>query len=163
MKKAIIAIIALIIIAGGAYAIFHESSGPAANDGSKSAGSNRPAQTAKTSGQDDTAAVNNAVLTTKTNPSLGQYLTDPDSKALYTYNADTKGVSNCTGSCLSAWPAYVDEGSTTGLPAGVDTIKRTDNGQIQYTYKGLPLYYFVSDSPGQVTGDGVENFSVAKP
>lgn len=163
MKKAIIAIVALIIIAGGAYAIFHKSSGPASGDSSQSAGSTEPDKTAESSGQDNAAAVNNAVLTTKTDPGLGQYLADPDGKALYTYDADTKGASNCTGSCLTAWPAYVDEGSTTGLPSGIGTIKRADNGQVQYTYNGLPLYYFASDSPGQVTGDGVENFSVAKP
>jgi predicted lipoprotein with Yx(FWY)xxD motif len=82
---------------------------------------------------------------------------------LYTYDQDTSGVSKCTGGCLSNWPAYQDKGSTTGLPAGISTIKRTDNGQVQYTYNGKPLYYFTSDSNGQVTGDGVESFSVAKP
>ncbi|HTB48698.1 MAG TPA: hypothetical protein VK712_01300 [Verrucomicrobiae bacterium] len=83
--------------------------------------------------------------------------------ALYTYGADTSGTSNCTGSCLSSWPAYQDTGSTAGLPTGISTIKRTDNGEIQYTYNGMPLYTFVGDSSGQVTGNGVSNFSVAKP
>jgi predicted lipoprotein with Yx(FWY)xxD motif len=108
-------------------------------------------------------AVNNAVLTTKTASSIGNYLADPNGRALYTYNADTPGVSNCTGGCLAAWPAYQDKGSTTGLPTGVGTIKRSDNGEIQYTYQGLPLYYFINDSGGTVTGNGVENFRVAMP
>lgn len=151
MKKVIVAIITVAVIAVGAYAIFHKSSKPEANTSSRSASSN------------SALAVNNAILATKTNPSIGQYLADPSGMALYTYNADTKGVSNCTGSCLTAWPAYVDKGSATNLPAGVGTITRKDNGQIQYTYNGLPLYFFVSDSPGKVTGDGVQNFSVAKP
>lgn len=150
MKKPIIAIVVAVIVIGGAYAIFHKSSKPTATSGPNSSSQNAP-------------AVNNAVLITKTDSSVGQYLADPSGKALYTYNADTKGVSNCTGSCLAAWPAYVDKGSTTGLPAGVSTIKRTDNGQIQYTYNGMPLYFFVSDGAGQVTGNGVQNFSVAKP
>lgn len=152
MKKSnsvIAAVIVIIILIGGGYALFHKSS----------------KATTGSSGKTSTSApaVNNAVLMTRTNSSVGQYLTDPSGKALYTYGADSSGVSNCTGSCLSTWPAYVDKGSTMGLPAGVSTITRSDNGQIQYTYLGLPLYYFASDSQGQVTGNGVTNFQVAKP
>lgn len=151
MKKPIIAIIAVIIVAGGAYAIFHKSSEPASSNGSQSAS------------QSNAPAVNNAVLITKTDPALGQYLADPSGKALYTYNPDTKGVSSCSGSCLATWPAYVDKGSTANLPDGVGTITRKDNGQVQYTYNGLPLYFFVSDGAGQATGNGVQDFSIAKP
>lgn len=108
--------------------------------------------------------VHNAVLTTKTDPRLGQYLADPQGKPLYTYGGDkaNAGTSTCTGSCLAEWPAYRAT-STAHLPAGVATIKRSDNGQTQYTYNGLPLYYFITDQPGKVTGDGVENFHLAKP
>jgi predicted lipoprotein with Yx(FWY)xxD motif len=151
VRKLIIGIIVVLVIAGGAYAIFHKSPKPKSSNTSSSSTQN-------------TAATNTAVLITKTNSSVGQYLADPSDKTLYTYNSDSTGVSNCSGLCLRAWPAYVDKGSTTNLPAGVSTIKRTDNGEIQYTYKGMPLYYFAGDSgPGQVTGNGVENFSVAKP
>lgn len=148
-SKIALIIVVVIVVAGGAYMLLHKSS--------------KSTTTTKSASSTSAAAVNNAVLITKTDSSVGQYLADPSGKALYTYNADTSGVSNCTGSCLTAWPAYVDTGSTTGLPAGVSTIKRTDNGQVQYTYNGMPLYYFVSDSSGQVTGNGVQNFSVAKP
>lgn len=153
-NKLIIIAIVIIILAGGGYAIFHKSSKPASKSTSG---------TSKSASQGNAPAVDNAVLVTKTDASIGQYLADPGGKALYTYNGDSSGVSNCTGSCLANWPAYVDKGSTTDLPAGVSTIKRTDNGQVQYTYNGMPLYYFISDSAGQVTGDGVENFKVAKP
>lgn len=155
MKKSSSIIVGIIVIAAliaGGYAIFHKSSKPA------SSGS-----TAKSSSQSNAPAVNNAVLITKTDGSIGQYLADPSGKPLYTYGADSSGVSNCTGSCLASWPAYVDKGSTSGLPADVGTIKRSDNGQTQYTYLGMPLYYFASDSAGHVTGDGVDNFKVAKP
>lgn len=111
----------------------------------------------------NTTTVNNAVLMTKTDSKLGQYLADSSGKALYTYGSDTNGVSNCSGGCLATWPAYVDKGSTTNLPSGVSTIKRTDNGEMQYTYNGMPLYYFASDANGQVTGDGVGGFHIAKP
>jgi len=143
----IVAIIAVIAVIAGGYAILHK---PKATTPTTSSASTAP-------------AVNNAVLTTKTDATVGQYLADSSGKPLYTYNADTSGVSNCTGSCLANWPAYQDKGATTGLPAGVSTITRSDNGQIQYTYNGMPLYYFVGDSAGKVTGNGVDNFQIAKP
>lgn len=146
-----IAVIVILVIGVGAYAIFHKSS---------------PKTTASTSSSTQKSiapAVNNAVLVTKTNSSLGGYLAEPNGQALYIYNGDSSGVSNVTGSLLASWPAYQDTGSTTGLPSGVGTINRTDNGQTQFTYNGMPLYTFVADSNGQVTGNGVSNFTVAKP
>lgn len=145
----IIGIIVVIVLVVGGFALFHKS--------------NAPSSRSTSTKQSSAPAVNNAVLTTKTDSSLGQYLADPSGKPLYTYNADSSGVSNCTGSCLSNWPAYQASGSTANLPSGVSTITRTDNGQTQYTYNGLPLYYFTGDSVGHVTGNGVENFSIAKP
>ena len=149
--KSIAAVIIVIIIAVGGYAIFHKSYSPPASSSTNS------------SSQSNVPSVNNAVVITKTDARLGKYLADPAGKPLYTYNADTSGVSNCTGSCLARWPAYQATGSTTNLPTDISTITRADNHQTQYTYKGMPLYYFVSDSNRQVTGDGVENFSIAKP
>jgi predicted lipoprotein with Yx(FWY)xxD motif len=145
-----ITVIALLIVIGGAYAIFHKSKPMSTNSTATASGSKA-------------VAVSNSVLVTKTSSSLGQYLAEPDGQALYTYGNDSTGVSNCTGSCLASWPAYQDTGSTSGLPSGVGTIKRTDNGEIQYTYNGMPLYSFVGDSNGNVTGNGVSDFSVAKP
>jgi predicted lipoprotein with Yx(FWY)xxD motif len=147
MKKSnsIIALVIIIIVVVGGFAIFHKSKTPATNS-------------SKT-----VAAVNNAVLKTKTSASISQYLVGTTGNALYTYGGDSSGKSTCTGQCLTIWPAYVDTGSTTGLPKGVGVIKRTDNGQEQYTYNGHPLYYFASDSAGQVTGNGESDFSVAVP
>lgn len=144
-------IVIVIVLVIGGFAIFHTSNKTTTVT---------PSTTGSSKSQSVT--VNNAVLITKS-ASLGSYLAEPNGDALYTYGRDSNGVSNCTGSCLSSWPAYQDTGATTGLPANVSTIKRTDNGEIQYTYKGMPLYTFVGDSDGQVTGNGVSDFSVAKP
>jgi predicted lipoprotein with Yx(FWY)xxD motif len=147
--SAIIGIIVVIVIAVGGYAIFHKSSPKTI--------------TTTTTSQSKAAAVNNAVLVTKTSASLGEYLAEPNGQALYTYGGDSSGVSKVTGSLLASWPAYVDKGATTGLPTNVGTITRSDNGEIQYTYKGMPLYTFVADTGGQVTGNGVSNFQIATP
>ncbi|HUD11416.1 MAG TPA: hypothetical protein VMS08_03325 [Candidatus Saccharimonadia bacterium] len=116
-----------------------------------------------TASQTNLPTVNNAVLVTKASSSLGQYLTDPSGKALYTYGSDTSGVSNCTGTCIASWPPYLDSGSATNLPAGVGTITRMDSGKLQYTFNGMPLYFFVADVLGHVTGNGVSGFHIAKP
>lgn len=107
--------------------------------------------------------VNNSIILTKTKSTLGHYLTDPKGNTLYTYSKDSVGVSNCTASCLSIWPAYIDKGAISNLPVDMGVIKRPDNGEYQYTFKGLPLYYYVNDSTGQVTGNGVAGFNVARP
>src|SRR5665213_620810 len=151
MKKnpaMVIGVVVVLVVLVGGYAILHMSNKTTTNSSSS---------------KSSVAAVNNAVFTTKNNSSVGQYLVAANGMALYTYSGDSSGVSNVTGSLLANWPAYQDTGSTTNLPSGVSTIKRTDNGQTQYTYNGMPLYFFTADSAGQVTGNGVSNFSVAKP
>jgi predicted lipoprotein with Yx(FWY)xxD motif len=152
MKKSsnmIIGVIVVIIVIVGSYALLHKS---------------KSSTTSSTSSTSPTApAVNNSVLFTKSTQGFPQYLTDKAGNTLYTDGSGQTGVSNCSGSCLASWPPYQDKGSTTGLPTNVSTIKRSDNAETQYTYKGMPLYTFTSDSPGQVTGDGVSNFQVAKP
>ncbi len=174
---AIVAIIVIVIVAVGGYAIFHKSSKttPSSREifwarshsysnsyGSSYGSTSTPS--ASTSTTSSTKPVNNAILITKSSSSAGQYLASPSGMTLYTYSSDSKNTSNCTSSCLSLWPAYVDNGPTTGLPSNVGTIKRADNGQTQYTYKGMPLYFYTGDkAAGQVNGNGVAGFSVAKP
>ncbi|HSX36850.1 MAG TPA: hypothetical protein VLG13_01885 [Patescibacteria group bacterium] len=104
----------------------------------------------------------NTVMETATASGIGQYLTDLHGNALYTYGLDKTGVSNCTGGCLASWPIYDASNAPATLPANVTVITRSDGGK-QYAYKGLPLYTFSGDSSGQVTGDGISNFHLAKP
>jgi len=79
---------------------------------------------------------------------------------LYNFTKDTKdsGTSACTGSCLQTWPALtVGAGETPvagdGVTGTLGTITRTDDGTIQVTYNGLPLYFFKHDkAPGDLNG-----------
>ena len=151
-KKLLVSIIALILIAGGAYAIFHKSP-------SSSNNSTPPASSAVAANQPAAAT---KIIQTKTASNVGQYLADSNGNALYTYGLDTSGASNCSGSCLYSWPIYDASGAPASLPAHVSVITRSDSS-MQYAYKGLPLYTFTSDSAGQVTGNGVSNFHIAKP
>jgi predicted lipoprotein with Yx(FWY)xxD motif len=100
--------------------------------------------------------------------SLGPVLTGPNGLTLYTRTGDTATSSTCTGSCATNWPPLtVAAGATatagTGVTGTLATLTRAD-GTIQVTYNGLPLYGWKNDAkPGDVTGQGVGGFSVAKP
>ena len=79
---------------------------------------------------------------------------------LYIFTEDVRdsGESVCTGDCLVAWPALtVAAGETPTAGEGVTgvlgTITRPDDGSLQVTYDGLPLYFFQGDTaPGQANG-----------
>jgi len=146
MKRSAAAIIVIILIAVGAYAIFHKS--PTKTPSSSTSGNQSPISSG-------------AIIQTKTASGVGSYLADANGNALYTYGADSSGVSNCSDSCLYTWPIY-QATKTTSLPTNVTVITRSD-GSMQYVYKGMPLYTFTSDSSGRVTGDNVSNFHIAKP
>ncbi len=87
---------------------------------------------------------------------VGSYVTDPKGMALYTYAKDTTNVSNCTGACLSKWPPFLVSGSVpTNLPAHLGTFKNAQ-GQTQYTWNGMPLYYYAGDTKaGEINGNGL--------
>lgn len=104
----------------------------------------------------NTMMVKSDVVMMATDKKLGSYATDAKGMALYTYDKDTKDVSNCTGACAEKWPPYVVSGSVPSqLPEHLGTIKRAD-GTMQYTWDGKPLYYYVTDKDSKdIYGDGV--------
>ena len=99
---------------------------------------------------------------TSTSTSASQpFLVDQLGRSLYLFTEDTQndGSSACTGECLTQWPPLV----VTGIPQagnGVDasllgTITR-DDGTLQATYNGWPLYLYIGDTgPGTTSGQGV--------
>ncbi len=98
---------------------------------------------------------------------FGNILTDSAGKTLYFFSSDANGTSGCTGGCLINWPIFYT--ANLRLPneltaTDFGTITRSD-GQLQTTYKGWPLYYYVQDDDaGDVYGDRVGDvWYVAKP
>lgn len=96
--------------------------------------------------------------------SLGTFLVNSEGRSLYIFEADTTGVSNCSGACAVAWPPLTvasgqipsaGDGVTSSL---IGTIQRSD-GTTQVTYAGRPLYFFIGDaSPGDTNGEGLNQF-----
>jgi predicted lipoprotein with Yx(FWY)xxD motif len=91
---------------------------------------------------------------------LGEIIVDDEGMTMYLFVPDAQGdVSVCNGECAASWPpqveiAEVGEGLDMAL---VGTITR-DDGAVQGTYNGWPLYYFAGDNaPGDVNGQGLND------
>ena len=81
---------------------------------------------------------------------------------LYFYRPDTAAKSFVTGGVASLWPALTSAAPTAAGATGSVTVVNDTHGH-QVAYNGHMLYTFTSDEPGQVTGQGVQNFFVATP
>lgn len=99
----------------------------------------------------------------------GIILVDAKGMTLYTFTNDTANTSNCSGGCLSNWPALTVESAealvtASNLPGVFSTFDRGD-GTLQVAYNGWPLYTFAPDTArGEVNGDGAGDvWFVAKP
>jgi predicted lipoprotein with Yx(FWY)xxD motif len=89
-------------------------------------------------------------------------LVDAQGLPLYNYKLDTARTSSVTGQLAALWPPLIASTPTAQGANGALTSLPTTHGQ-QVTYNGHFLYTFVDDSPGKVTGQGVQNFFVATP
>jgi predicted lipoprotein with Yx(FWY)xxD motif len=93
---------------------------------------------------------------------FGSALVNGDGLPLYVFSLDTGGTSACTDDCAAEWPPLASQG-TPAAGDGVDatllgTITR-DDGTMQVTYNGHPLYTFVNDTtPGDASGQAMEDF-----
>ncbi|MAS33520.1 MAG: hypothetical protein CL610_05910 [Anaerolineaceae bacterium] len=91
---------------------------------------------------------------------LGDYLIAYNGMTLYRFDNDEMGVSNCSGDCAENWPPYTvlsDQqlAGGPGVEGELGTIERED-GSLQVTYNGMPLYFWATDEdPGDTTGHAV--------
>jgi predicted lipoprotein with Yx(FWY)xxD motif len=83
-------------------------------------------------------------------------LTNASGLTLYWFVPDTATKSVCNGSCATYWPPVkgpVSAGS--GVTGTLGTITR-DDGSIQATWNGHPLYTYAGDTaPGMAKGDNL--------
>jgi predicted lipoprotein with Yx(FWY)xxD motif len=110
-----------------------------------------------------TTASGSDTVSTKSISGVGTVLVDSKGNALYTNNQDSGMNVACTGSCTAIWVPLMAPSS--GQPTSSDQAVQAKLGMVkskggnQVTFGGKPLYTFVQDSPGQVTGnDFTDNF-----
>jgi len=130
--------------------------GLAACGGSSNSSDSASAAANTTAGGSDT-------VSTKSVSGVGTVLVDSQGQALYTNNQDAGMNIACTGSCTAIWVPLMAPSS--GQPSSSDQAVQAKLGMVkskggnQVTFGGKPLYTFVQDSPGQVTGNGfTDNF-----
>ena len=89
-------------------------------------------------------------------------LVNGQGQPLYYYVSDTPAKSLVTGGLAALWPPVTSASpAATGLNGTLAAVSDTHGHQV--AYNGHLLYTFVTDRPGQVTGQGVQNFFVATP
>jgi predicted lipoprotein with Yx(FWY)xxD motif len=105
------------------------------------------------------AAGNNSVVSFKNTSGAGKVLVDSNGMTLYSPQQEKNGRILCTGACTGFWMPLTVSGTTVAKPAGFNgtlgTVKRPDDGKMQVTFNGSPLYTFRLDtSTGQTKGNG---------
>jgi len=114
-------------------------------------------------GQTSSQGGGNAVVSVKNQSGVGMTLVDSSGKTLYFSEQEKSGKIMCTGSCLGFWFPLTTSSTSVQAPQGMTgklgTIKRSDDGKLQVTYNGAPLYSFKLDTAaGDAKGN---NFSDA--
>ncbi len=106
------------------------------------------------------AGTSDQYVATQDNLELGTYLTDLEGNSLYIFTQDQPGagISACLADCATIWPPYLVDSVEITLQEGflgeLGTITR-DDGTLQLTYNGQPLYAYAADiAAGDVNGQG---------
>jgi predicted lipoprotein with Yx(FWY)xxD motif len=96
-----------------------------------------------------------SVLTSANKAKVGSVIVDAQGRTLYRFTAEAQGLPMCTGACVGTWPPAL-AATASGLPKHVSTVKRPDDGKLQLTYDGHPLYRYAGDrSEADAKGEGV--------
>jgi predicted lipoprotein with Yx(FWY)xxD motif len=110
--------------------------------------------------RDDASSDTAAVLATA-DSDLGEIVVDGDGRTVYVFDKDEpgSGASACSGECLDNWPpvtATDADPGVEGVTGEVGTIE-WDDGTLQVTLDGQPLYLFAGDAAaGDTAGQGVQ-------
>ena len=82
------------------------------------------------------------------NPRLGPIVVNSDGHTLYVYDFDTGKLSQCYGTCTATWHPLTTNGpvlAATGVDASLLGTIRRDDGIIQVTCAGHPVYTYAGD------------------
>jgi predicted lipoprotein with Yx(FWY)xxD motif len=167
-KLVTVPVMAAILVAGCSNAAATQSpTTPPAATNSAAASSSAASSSAASS----SAATSSATVVAVTAGTSGTVLAaGSNGMTIYTFTKDTadSGTSTCITACLVKWPALTVPAGTTptggpGVTGKLGTITRADDGTLEVTYNGLPLYFYIGDkAPGDTTGS-YPNWNLVKP
>lgn len=109
-------------------------------------------------GSDDSSGsdpAGGAALDTQSIEGAGTVYVDSDGRAVYVTEQEKAGDVLCVDACLDAWmPVAAESGEPTG---DFGSVTRPDDGSSQLTWQGSPVYTFVPEQAGEVTGDNLSD------
>ena len=124
------------------------------NDTTNSPAPDRAATTSGTPTQQTSSPASRAGTGIATGQSqYGEILFDTRDQAIYIFENDSPGKSNCYGQCAKDWPPVFTEGRPTARGGVKQSLLGTTtrrDGRKQVTYRDQPLYYYVDEGPGEV-------------
>jgi predicted lipoprotein with Yx(FWY)xxD motif len=91
----------------------------------------------------------------------GTMLFDENGQAIYLFDKETSDDAQCYGDCAAAWPPVLTEGAPEAsgeVDAGLLGTTERDDGSMQVTYNGHPLYFYADEGPGEVLCHDVDDF-----
>lgn len=85
---------------------------------------------------------------------FGRVLFDANGQVIYVFEIDDPDQSNCTSAeCVKAWPPVLTEeepSAGAGIEEGLLGTVRRDDGTLQVSYNGRPLYFYEHEGPGEI-------------
>jgi predicted lipoprotein with Yx(FWY)xxD motif len=152
---AALALIAVLAIAGCGGSSDSSSSGGAYGSGGGSS-------TSTSASSKPASAGTTAIVSVSSVPKLGQVIVDSKGFTLYDFHKDNGAKSACYGPCAGIWPPLTTEGAPQAKGGAVasklGTTKRND-GTVQVTYAGHPLYTYTADTkPGEANGNDFSSY-----
>jgi predicted lipoprotein with Yx(FWY)xxD motif len=156
-----VTVLALLLALGACAADPVDDSEEAASDTADPAGVGLASQAPPAAPSAAPSITAGTMVTTGSAEPYGAVLTDGTGMTLYVFFEDSGGRSMCYDACAQNWPPLL----TTAEPVAageidgglLGTLER-DDGALQVTYDGHPLYRYTGDSePGDLRGLGSGN------
>jgi predicted lipoprotein with Yx(FWY)xxD motif len=91
----------------------------------------------------------------------GTMLFDERGQAIYLFDKETSDTAECYGDCAVAWPPVLTDGppeAEAEVDAGLLGTTERDDGSLQVTYNGHPLYFYADEGPGEVLCHDVDDY-----
>ena len=170
MAAAIIVVAGLAAACSGAATASPAASPSAASPSAAAPAASAPAASAPAAASGAPAAGGPVIMTATVGTKGTLVVASANGMTVYTFTKDVanSGTSACTGGCLTKWPAVtVPAGSTaagaSSVTGKIGTITRTDDGTLQVTYNGLPLYFYSGDKAAGDANGIYTGWAAVKP
>ncbi len=91
----------------------------------------------------------------------GTMLFDERGQAIYLFDKEASDTAQCYGDCAADWPPVLTDGPPEAgneVDAGLLGTTERDDGSVQVTYNGHPLYFYANEDPGEVLCHDVDDY-----